>query len=67
MMFRGLYNFNLLGDDELLTKGTYLHIKGLKGRGVQDLQDSLQVVLSLRWSFERCWRLTVFLNQFQSI
>lgn len=45
MMFRGLYNFNLLGEDELLTKGTYLHIKGLKGRGVQDLQDSLQVVL----------------------
>lgn len=61
MMFRGLYNFNLLGEDELLTKGTYLHIKGLKGRGVQDLQDSLQVVLSLRWSFERCWRLTFFL------
>jgi hypothetical protein len=68
MMFRGLYNFNLLGEDELLTKGTYLHIKGLKGRGVQDLQDSLQVVLSLRWSFERCWRLTFFFNnQFQSI
>eukprot|EP00438_Fugacium_kawagutii_P009034 Skav202969 [mRNA] locus=scaffold2274:415691:421547:- [translate_table: standard] len=47
VMFRGLYNFNLHGDDELLTKGAYLHIKGLKGRGVQDLQDSLKAVLSL--------------------
>ena len=47
MMFRGLYHFNLHGTDELLTKGSYLHVKGLKGRGAQDLQDTLQAVLNL--------------------
>lgn len=57
MMFRGLYNFNLLGEDELLTKGTYLHIKGLKGRGVQDLQDSLQVVLKDVAEHQNCEQL----------
>ena len=45
MMFRGFYHFNLRGDDELVTKGAYLHIQGLKGRGVQDLQESMQSVL----------------------
>ena len=47
MMFRGFYNFNLHGEDELVTKGAYLHIQGLKGRGVQDLQESMKSVLIL--------------------
>jgi len=31
-MWRSLYHFNLYGEDELITKGTYVHARGLKGR-----------------------------------
>lgn len=61
MMFRGFYYFKLHGDDELVTKGAYLHIQGLKGRGVQDLQESMQSVLIL--SFKR-WNLYDFILPF---
>ena len=47
VMFRGFYNFNLHGEDELITQGAYLHIQGLKGHGVQELQDSLGLALKL--------------------
>ncbi|CAK8992858.1 Poly(A)-specific ribonuclease PARN (Deadenylating nuclease) (Deadenylation nuclease) (Polyadenylate-specific ribonuclease) (parn-A) [Durusdinium trenchii] len=45
VMFRSFYNFNLKGEDELISKGAYLHIQGLKGLGVQELQESLGMVL----------------------
>ena len=49
VMFRSFYNFNLKGEDELISKGAYLHIQGLKGLGVQELQESLGMVLTLCW------------------
>mmetsp|Transcript_62751 Transcript_62751/g.147140 ORF Transcript_62751/g.147140 Transcript_62751/m.147140 type:complete len:542 (+) Transcript_62751:68-1693(+) len=45
VMFRNFFNVNLLGDDELITKGSYLHTRGLKGRSASDFSSSLQSIL----------------------
>merc|ERR1711988_1738892 len=39
-MWRSLYNFNLSGDDELVTKGIHVHARGLKGHDVKFVQDA---------------------------
>merc|ERR1712139_449176 len=39
-MWKSLYNFNLSGDDELVTKGIHVHARGLKGHDVKFVQDA---------------------------
>ncbi|CAK0811047.1 unnamed protein product, partial [Prorocentrum cordatum] len=37
-MFRGLFHFNLSGQDDMVAKGIYVHVRGLKGRSAADLR-----------------------------
>ena len=39
-MFRGLFNYNLTGEDELIAKGIYLHVTGLTGKNVGEFKSS---------------------------
>merc|ERR1711879_310842 len=39
-MFRGLFNYNLSGDDELIAKGVYVHVIGLTGKNVEQFKSS---------------------------
>lgn len=37
-MFRGLFHFNLDGQDSMVSKGIYVHVRGLKGRDAAELR-----------------------------
>ncbi|CAE8640375.1 unnamed protein product [Polarella glacialis] len=37
-MFRSLFDFNLAGDDELVARGVYVHMRGLRGHDEADLK-----------------------------
>lgn len=39
-MFRSLFHFNLSGEDELTSKGVYVHTRGLKGRDAKDFKSA---------------------------
>lgn len=42
--FRGLFNFNLRGEDEPITPGTYIHVSGRIGKNVADLKSSFREI-----------------------
>lgn len=39
-MFRALFHFNLSGDDELISKGVYVHARGLKGWNADEFKNA---------------------------
>lgn len=41
-MFRALFHFNLSGDDELISKGVYVHARGLKGWSADDFKNAFK-------------------------
>lgn len=40
-MFRALFHFNLSGDDELISKGVYMHARGLRGWSADAFKNAL--------------------------
>eukprot|EP00930_Biecheleria_cincta_P054952 TRINITY_DN41328_c0_g1_i1.p1 TRINITY_DN41328_c0_g1~~TRINITY_DN41328_c0_g1_i1.p1 ORF type:complete len:605 (+),score=133.46 TRINITY_DN41328_c0_g1_i1:63-1817(+) len=47
-MFRALFHFNLSGDDELISKGVYVHARGLKGWSADAFKNALAEIKAPR-------------------
>jgi len=45
-MWKSLYHLNLCGEDELIAKGIYVHIAGLKGRDEKHLKNAFALMMN---------------------